>query len=43
MALPSENAFRVVMAIGSGAALVAFGFAAACPVEARSPAPRRRR
>ncbi|MFF4724285.1 hypothetical protein ACFY3M_02900 [Streptomyces mirabilis] len=35
VALPSENAFRVVMAIGSGAALVAFGFAACLP--RRSP------
>ncbi|WP_434098746.1 MFS transporter [Streptomyces mirabilis] len=35
VALPSENAFRVVMAIGSAAALVAFGFAACLP--RRSP------
>jgi MFS family permease len=35
VALPSENAFRVVTAIGSGAALVAFGFAACLP--RRSP------
>lgn len=35
VALPSENAFRVVMGIGAGAALVAFGFAACLP--RRSP------
>lgn len=39
VALPSENAFRVVMAIGSGAALVAFGFAACLPAP---PKPARR-